>query len=391
MKIRKLEGKERYDAYLIETYCFHARVEDVEAEKEKCEKKTDEDWGAFDEDGTLMARIINNHLNLYLDGTPIRVGGIGAVATLPEYRASGAIRRIFAELLPQAYQNGEVLSALYPFKHEFYRKQGYESVSSSNTYTLDPAHLGKYRFAGEVKKWNGEEDVTHYLEVYTAFASRFNLAKERSEEDMRSHMKCDKPYMDRKFSYLLHQEGRPVSYVIFTDVKQDPQPLLQVEECAWTDREGFEAILGFLARFEADYGKIKLTLPFGLDLLNIIQTPGVYEIEHTPGHHFMVRAVNAKELLKVIKKPEDCDFSIKVTDALIPENNGVFRVKTDDVSDAKEDAPDLELGVGTLGQLCVGAISLDEAALQKDVIIRANREMMKRCFQKKNIFVSEHF
>ena len=107
MIIKKLEGKARFDAYMTAVYCFHMRVEDTEAEREKYEADTKEDWGAFDEKGTLMGRILNHKYDLYLDGKTVRAGGIGAVATLPEYRDQGVIKEIFRELLPAAYKDGE--------------------------------------------------------------------------------------------------------------------------------------------------------------------------------------------------------------------------------------------------------------------------------------------
>ena len=95
MKIKKLDKKELFDAYLIAVNCFHMRVEDVEAKREAIEAEKHDDWGAFDEDGTMMARIINNHFLFHLDGQIIPAGGIGAVSTLPEYRNRGAVREMF--------------------------------------------------------------------------------------------------------------------------------------------------------------------------------------------------------------------------------------------------------------------------------------------------------
>ncbi|MBP5153036.1 MAG: hypothetical protein ILP13_09015, partial [Lachnospiraceae bacterium] len=69
MKIRKLKKKERFDAYMISAYCFHMRVEDPESERAEQEAARVEDWGAFADDGTLMARIINNSYDFYIDGT----------------------------------------------------------------------------------------------------------------------------------------------------------------------------------------------------------------------------------------------------------------------------------------------------------------------------------
>ena len=91
MIIRKLEKKELFDAYLISAFCFHMRVEDPEAQRERleAEAETQVNWGAFDEDGTLTARIIDYRLPLYLNGRQIPAGGIGSV---PKRR--GAVRAV---------------------------------------------------------------------------------------------------------------------------------------------------------------------------------------------------------------------------------------------------------------------------------------------------------
>ncbi|MBQ6104449.1 MAG: GNAT family N-acetyltransferase [Lachnospiraceae bacterium] len=404
MEVRKLAGEERYAAYLTAVYCFHMRVDDVEARRERQLNATIEDWGAFDDNNTLMARIINNHFDFYMDGTTVKAGGIGAVATLPEYRNSGAIRAIFKDLLPEAYANGEVISALYPFKHEFYRKFGYETVIGWSQYSLTPELLCRYRFDGEAVKWKQGSPVDDFLAVYNDFAPQYNLAHKRTEEQMLEHMKVEKEYIDRRFSYVLKEDGEPIAYVIFTDIKNDPAAILQVEECTWTGREGFRAVLGFLARFEADYGTIELRLPAGIDLLRVIVTPNAYAIKETVFPNFMVRVINAKKLLETIKKPSDCNFTIRISDEMIEENNRTYRVLPDRVelvgerfvADDKSAAgvspkADLEINVRALGQLAIGALNVDEAMLRTDVTVNANEEMLRRVFIPKKIYVGEHF
>lgn len=404
MEVRKLAGEERYAAYLTAVYCFHSRVEDVEANRERQLNATIEDWGAFDDNNTLMARVINNHFNFYVDGTAVKAGGIGAVATLPEYRNSGAIRAIFKDLLPEAYANGEVISALYPFKHEFYRKFGYETVIGWSQYSLTPELLCRYRFDGEVVKWKQGDPITDFMTVYNAFAPQYNLAHKRTEEQMLEHMKAEKEYIDRRFSYVLKEDGEPIAYVIFKDIKNNPAAILQVEECAWTGREGFRAVLGFLARFEADYGTIELRLPAGIDLLRVIVTPNAYAIKETVFPNFMVRVINAKKLLETIRKPSDCDFTIKISDEIIEENNRTYRVLSDhvelfgerftaDETGAAAEAPkaDISVNVRALAQLAIGAVNLDEALLRPDVTVNAKEEMLRRVFVPKRIWVGEHF
>ena len=202
MKIKKLGKKDLFDAYLISAYCFHMRIEDVEAKRKEIEAEKNDNWGAFNDDGTMMARIINNRYKFYVDGQAVVTGGIGAVSTLPEYRNSGAVKEIFKELLNYTYGKGEVISTLYPFKHEFYRKVGYETVTFMNEYTFAPSVLRNYRFDGEVCKWNTGDKVTEFLGIYNEFTPKYNLAAQRDEKMMLDHLKADKPYMDRRFAYV---------------------------------------------------------------------------------------------------------------------------------------------------------------------------------------------
>ena len=391
MKIRKLEKQDRFDAYLISAFCFHMRVEDPEKERERIEAEEAENWGAFDDDGTLMARIIHHRFALHLDGKEIPAGGIGAVSTLPEFRDRGAIREIFRALLPAAHQSGEVLSALYPFKHAFYRKAGYEVVPFGNEYVFPPAVLCDYRFDGTVKKWNPGDTAEDFLAVYRAFAPKFNLSMARDEKRMLEHLRVEKPLLDRKFSYLFSRDGQPFAYLIFTDRRHDPAAILQIEECAWTCRDGFHAILGFLARFEADYGEIRLPLPKGIDLLRLIRSPRAYDIETHTRQGFMVRVIHAKKLLELLKKPADCDFTIRVTDEHIAENNGTFRVTQDKVMEIESERADIELDQRALAQMAVGAVNFDEALMRTDVAVHAKEDMLRSVFTEKNIFIGDYF
>lgn len=392
MRVRKLVKEDKFDAYLISSFCFHARIEDVEKEREKVESEIFDDWGAFTDDGVLAARIINNKYDFYIDGKTVKTGGIGAVSTLPEYRDTGAVRAIFKELLNEAYKNGEVISTLYPFNHSFYRKQGYDTVTFQNVYELAPALLENYRTVCKVTMWHKGEPVDKYLKIYNEFAKNFNFSVPRDEKMMLEHINVEAQYMERKFTYLFTKEDTDLAYVTFTDIKNEPGAILKVEEAAWSNREGFEAVLAFLGRFDADYMKIELPLPYGLDLLRIIRTRKAYDIKKSTSQAFMVRVINALELLKVLKKPAGCSFTIKITDDIILENNGLYKVTDVDVVKVSEDiVPDLDVSERTFAQLATGCINLDEALLKPDAVVNDNEDTLRSVFCEKKIFINEHF
>ena len=391
MEVRRLTPEERFEANLISTVAFHMRMEDPEKAEEESLKDTKEDWGAFSEDGRMMARIINHRFSVWLDGQLVPCGGIGAVSTLPEYRNTGAIRAIFEQLLPGAYRNGEILSALYPFSHAFYRKFGYETVRWKNEYEFEPAVLSGYRFDGTAELWKPGDPVTGYTELYNRFAAAYNLAARRDDAMMlRDHIKGEY-YKDRKFCYMLREEGKPVAYLIFQDIRHDPAAILSVEDLAWEGREGLYAILGFLARFTADYGTVRLFLPASLELLSVVRSPRAYDIRQTASQSYMVRAVNVRKLLEVMKKPDDCRFVIRVEDDMqIPENNGTWAVSGSS-AEPTDETPDLTVSVQALGQMAAGCVSLSEALYRPDVTVSGNQEVLEKVFVRKPVLVEEHF
>ena len=390
MEIRLLKNaEEKFQARLIAAVAFHMRMEDPAKAREESEKETDQHWGAFNDDGAMTAHIINNQFVSRLDGMEVRNGGIGAVSTLPEYRLDGAVKEIFRELLPYAYRDGEVISTLYPFSHSFYRKFGYETVCWKNIYEFSPAVLRGYVFRGEARLWKTGDSVGEWTELYNRFASGYNLSIVRDDRRMEDHLKGEY-YKDRKFCYFLREKGMPVAYLIFQDVRHDPQAILDVQDLAWDGPRGLRAILGFLARFSADYGTVRLFLPRDIELLALIRSPMAYDIQKSTEQSYMIRVVNAVKALKVMKKPAGTNFVIRVEDELIPENTGVWKVTCDGVSRSEEE-PDLTVSEKALGQLVSGAVSLSEALYREDTTVAKNREALEHVFVRKPILVEEHF
>ena len=165
-----------------------------------------------------------------------------------------------------------------------------------------------------------------------------------------------------------------------------------VEEAAWNSPEGFRAILGFLARFSADYGEIELTLPYDLELYSVIRSAKAYEIQKTTRQDYMVRVINVKRMLEILSKPEGTDCRIRVCDPQIEQNNRIWHVTENAVEVAADGTEtDMEVSIQAFSQLAVGAISLDEALLREDIAISAKKEKLRSLFRRKSIFINEHF
>ena len=259
-----------------------------------------------------------------------------------------------------------------------------------NEYEFRPEVLRGYRFKGEAVLWKDGDPVTPFTELYTQYASQYNLAIRRNDQKMQYHLK-GVYYQDRKFCYLLKDEDGPAAYIIFQDIRHDPQAILSVKDLAFLGRRGWNAILGFLARFTADYGTIRLELSSGTDLLSLIRSPYAYDIKASVRQNYMIRVINARKLLAVLRKPEGASFVIRVTDdEILPENNGTYLVKGASVMDTEQE-PDITVSGRALGQMAAGAVDLSEAILRPDVELSANEAVLRQVFTRKALMISDYF
>ena len=232
MEIRKLTAQDRFEAKQISAIAFHGRIDDPDKARLESERETVEDWGAFTENGKLMAHVANHAFQAYFDGRLVRNGGVGNVSTLPEFRNDGAISAIFRRMLPQAHRDGEIISTLYPFSHAFYRKFGYETACWKSVYEFPPDALRNERFEGRAELWRPGDPVDAYTALYNRFAFGYNLAMRRDDRLMlERHIEGD-CYKDRTFCYLLREGDRPAAYLVFQDVRRDSAAILSVRDLA---------------------------------------------------------------------------------------------------------------------------------------------------------------
>ena len=389
MDIRKLTTfDERVWASMSNHLAFGGRrsMADIRKSIEECTNFND-DWGCFTDDGKMMAHVQNERRLTMFDGHEVCTGCIGCVSTFPEYREGGAVREIFTgHLFPDAYAAGEVFSYLFPFKHSFYRKFGYENCAELPIYKFPVTALNGRRFSGWAKLWLPGDDISEHTALYGKFITKYNLTHVRTVEEMKGRIHSD-PYESRRYTYLLGNGNSACAYLTFNDNART----IDVQDCAWLGKEGMDALLGFLARYSADYHTISIRLPGSLKLTGlIIDAKAVANTELFTC--YMARLINAKKALELLKKPENASFTIEIIDEYIPENAGIWRV-TGNSAEKCSAEPDLTVSAAALAPMLLGHIDLDAAELRDDVKVNNNRETLASIFTEKPLYLNpaDHF
>jgi predicted acetyltransferase len=121
--------------------------------------------GLFEDDMPAAAAGVTA-MTQQVRGSLFEMGGVWGVATAPAARRSGYARRVLAQLLATARENGAVFSCLYPFRESFYERLGYVTFPLPRKARFSPVSLVpllKNDLGGKVKMMPINEGYDAYL------------------------------------------------------------------------------------------------------------------------------------------------------------------------------------------------------------------------------------
>ena len=394
IEYRKATPEERLYVTRLQSIAFSNHSENEQEIRDqiaKGEYGSDEVYGAIDENGRALAGMEVIPYVMWFDGHKTDMYGIGGVASAPESRRMGHVRKIFEKAFADIYEKGAVFSHLYPFSHDYYRKFGYEPVGGVKKYNLP---LGPARYlknngeACEFIKGDGARGAL--IQVYESYASRHNLMVSRSDE--RWDEVFDVPLFgaDRLY-YWKDADSEIKSWLKF---KKNGETM-EINDIAWTDCEGMLGILQFMGMFDgaAEKMRIKASPEFVPELY----WNNLYDIETEYDWMGMNRVVDVKRALELMKKPEgDGGFIIKVADDFARWNDNTYKVEYGGgecgvkIISPGENA-DLETSQLSFMLMALGAYEFERIAHKNDVAVNGNLETLKKAFPKKNLLIADYF
>ena len=389
MKIRKIKEGEEAQASKVEAIAFVGSV----PEKPEHSGNT---WGCFSDDGTLSSVVTDWPFTVYYNGKPVKMGGIGGVASLPESRMLGGVRSLFSEILRGDIENGVVFSALYPFSHTYYRRYGYEVCGGGNIVSFPSEALAKYRHASaDIRMVETQEDALRLSPLNEKFAKNFNMSVRRDEFSWGRIMHGD--YKNAEcYRYVLEKKGEPISYVFFKPKPVDGETQLYISDFAYDGKRGLHSLLGLLYKLSPQYSKITMELPPNFPIDSLIEEP--YDIEAaSPGFsRWMARLLDVEAGLKGLCCPDGSwKCSIRLRDDFLSFNSGIYQLTHDDggleVIKAKAESADISLSIQSLTQLCLGYNTLDMTLLRDDAELFGNYEILNKLFTKRPIYMIDKF
>lgn len=200
-----------------------------------------------EEDGRFLAHVGLYPIEIVTAGVPLRVGGIGAVSTLPEARGQGHMGRLLQHVI------GEMRRLDYPLSwlggdRQRYNSYGWEIAGETAVLKFSQRSLewcGAPRLPlTEVRPWEALETMTRYSTQPTYHVRRPDLELQLHKEGLRAwvsdagyvlghSMDCDSDAVH--LIELVAAEGQEIALLhgLFEWVAQDS---LAWELCAWDER-----------------------------------------------------------------------------------------------------------------------------------------------------------
>lgn len=386
MEIKEFYGGEALDFFRLCTQLFHAPASDEEIServKNDFARKDFARLGVF-ENGFLSA-IEVRPFSVRFDGHDIKMGGIGAVVSSQEARGKGTIKALFNAAFEKMYGNGQILSHLYPFRGDYYRKFDYEPSAYTKIWHIPTEYLRSSKH-GYIKSYDESDSMKEDLKnIYNVFVRGKNLA---ISEKGSGFYNDRKPYSSPRFSYIHYNENHHADGFLCYHMKQyaEKRQDIEVENFWYSDMSGITGLLSYLATLK-DYSD-SCIIPCNDDLAPFIEFNGGWGKRNS---YFETHFNGSSRIIDVEKMLSLADFegkvSIKINDSFCPWNNDVFTLSDGIVS--RGGTPDAEADIGIFSAMLMGRCK--NISLIPDFRVFKNEEGLKRLFKPKNMWFDEHF
>ena len=408
MFVRKIRPEEYKRCQALWAVCFEYRMKHPEWTPEAVAKQArenpqsrqeaalDNTWAAFDDGGTMMGALTAIPWEASFEGHTVRMDGVGGVATLPEFRGQGAVRRCFGAALPAMYADGALLSYLYPFSTAFYGRFGYAPGCERVVWSLALAGLPGGDVPGRILPVSrGSGSVPDLMAVDAARRARYNLLTVDGEQEYRWADEAPRG-AQRAYSYVYRGAGDvPKGYITWVPVEEGGERVLDVKRFACVDREGLAGLLALLRRLSPDHGQALLRLPPDLRLERLLPELLLGRVRQTVEPWGMVRAVNAAALLRLKRARGSGALNLALTDPMIPENDGCFRVEfgvgPENRVTRTDAPPDVRMDIRAFSRAICGLEDGVDPAWQAGVEVSGDPDAANRLFCRQPCWIEQFF
>ncbi len=273
----------------------------------------------------ILATLHLNPYEMMFCDERVKTNYIVAVATRADCRHQGMMRSLLQASLQEMYRREETFTWLMPAAEAIYRPFGFRFIYEKNKMTMTADVLQR---AETDENWQIHSDQEVSGDIFCEEAKKEDLAElacfaeKQLSKLAEVYTVHDIAYFEQRMQeveceggrlVLIRNENRICGY--FLALREQREAWEIVVENA-VQKQAFPAVLRWL-----EAGREKCTLT---------AFPKIWEqyakSENVPA--IMGRIVHLERFVRCLKTKKEQEFKIRLTDSLIPENNGYFLIKT---------------------------------------------------------------
>jgi predicted acetyltransferase len=289
-------------------------------------------WVA-EQGGRLLGKTSLLDFRMRLDGKPVRVDGVAAVAVDLTARRRGVADALVRRALADAREREVPASFLYAFRPSFYRRFGYAPVEMGHVLVVRPRDLPDSPERVHVRRYR-DEDLPGLDRCYQAATAGTTGPIERS--DMWWRVRALREGQDR----VVFDAGRGKieGYVLGMLAEQAPlgRRVLRVQELMASTTRARRGLIAWLAALADEFASIEVSLPSDGSWLPYLRDPyfpaGHSYFQQEPagfvGWGCMGRITHLERALAGrAPRPVKGAVVVHAHDPVLPENDGAWTVR----------------------------------------------------------------
>ena len=306
---------------------------------------------AFD-GGVLQASVSSVPYRLGLEGTEVAMGGVTAVACMPEYRRQGLVGELLRQTLVRSRDRGEPLSGLWTPHPALYRRYGWEvatdmveHVFAPKSIALEPGPAGGGRVVRRTADGWAEAD-----RAMRQWTGRRNSALIRDE----SRWKAVLTLPPRELFTFVGESGQPEGHALLRIETAPEGKVLHVPELVALTEAAHRALWTLVLSHDL-VQKVHYWGSSDDPLLDTLADPS--PVERRLHRGLLLRVVDITEAM--VKRPAYADgrLVIRVLDDACPWNAGTWEIASAGShlsAERCDDEPMLTVDARALAQLYNG-------------------------------------
>ncbi len=254
VEIKRISGDELLQKEILTNYAFSKSPVDVEKKFEETKKYYGEDivLAAY-KNGKAIATVTIIPMMQNIRGKIVKMGGVAAVATDPEFRRQGFAKTLMKKAFIEMRTRQVPISTLYPFRESFYEKLGYATFPQASQITFSPNNVFmKVKPKGKIVREKIGDCIDRFIEFNKKYVQETHSAT--IFQDLRMGMLVETPVwvawamVDEKPQGVMH-------YTI-----SGFEGTLDVKKFMYLSSEAKYTLLEFLGRHRDQISEIRMTI-----------------------------------------------------------------------------------------------------------------------------------